>query len=137
MGVIDWAVHCRDHIIILQISTGLYMSRECEEAWLHARMRGSRCFWPQPRLAMWLRWGPGVVALVAHGQSAQIVPIARLLHVELAHDLQSLGIPSRTQVWKPQSAMGCWERPPVRVGKVPQAPILPESPATDLRMRPL
>ena len=33
--------------------------------------------------------GPGVVALVTREQSAPIVPIARLLHVELAHNQQS------------------------------------------------
>ena len=36
-----------------------------------------------------------------------IVPIAWLLHVELAHNLQSPGIPSHTQVTEPQSAMRC------------------------------
>ena len=41
-----------------------------------------------------------------------IVPKARLLHVELAHNLQSPGIPSHTQVREPQSAMRRLEQPP-------------------------
>ena len=48
-----------------------------------------------------------------------IVRITRLLHVELAHNLQSPGIPSHTQVREPQSAMRRQEQPPVRVGEVP------------------
>ena len=63
--------------------------------------------------------GPGVIALATREQSAPIVPIARLLNVELAHNLQSPGIPSHTQVRGPQSAMRCQEQPPVQVGEVP------------------
>ena len=88
--------------------------------------------WPQPQkcgnldtsspnLTQPCGWGggPGVVALATREQSAPIVPIARLLHVELAHNLQSPGIPSHTQVREPQSAMRRQEQPPVRVGEVP------------------
>ena len=50
--------------------------------------------------------GLGVVALAAHEQSAPMVPIARLLHVELARSLQSPGIPSRTRVRGPRGAGG-------------------------------
>ena len=58
--------------------------------------------------------GPGVVALATREQSAPIVPKARLLHVESAHNLQSPGVPSHTQVREPQSAMRCQEQPPVQ-----------------------
>ena len=63
--------------------------------------------------------GPGVVALATHEQSAPIVPIARLLHVELAHNLQSPDIPSHTQVRGPQSAMRGQEQPQVQGAEVP------------------
>ena len=63
--------------------------------------------------------GPGVVALAAREQSAPIVPKARLLHVELAHNLQSPGVPSHTQVREPQSAMRRQEQPPVQGFRVP------------------
>ena len=55
--------------------------------------------------------GLGVIALATCEQSAPIVPIAQLLHVELAHNLQSPGIPSHTQVREPQSAPRCQGQP--------------------------
>ena len=74
-----------------------------------------------PSLTQPCGWGggPGVVALATREQSAPIVPIARLLHVELAHNLQSLGIPSHIQVREPQSAMSRHEQPPVKGSEVP------------------
>ena len=69
----------------------------------------------------------GVVALATRELSAPIVPMGRILHVELAHDLQSPGIPSHTQVWGPQSAMRRQEQPPVRVGEVPAVQWKPAS----------
>ena len=53
-------------------------------------------------------------ALATRQQSAPIVPKARLLHVELAHNLQSPGVPSHTQVREPQSAMRRQKQPPVQ-----------------------
>ena len=70
------------------------------------RMRESQCFRLQPYLAMWLRRGPGVVALAAREQSAPMVPKARVLHVKLARNLQSPGVPSHAQVREPQRALG-------------------------------
>ena len=64
----------------------------------HPKMRESRYFQPQPHPTMWLRWGPGCRRPATHEQSAPIVPNAQLLHVELAHNLQSPGIPCHTQV---------------------------------------
>ena len=63
--------------------------------------------------------GPGVIALATRELSAPIVPIAQLLHVEFAHNLQSPGIPSHTQVREPQSAMRHQEQPPVQGVEVP------------------
>ena len=63
--------------------------------------------------------GPGVVALATREQSAPTVPIARLLHVQLAHNFQSPGIPSHTQVREPQSAMKHQEQPPVQGSEIP------------------
>ena len=62
---------------------------------------------------------PGVVALATREQSAPVVPIAWLLHVELAHNPQSPDIPSRTQVREPQSAVRRQEQPPVQGFDVP------------------
>ena len=87
-----------------------------------SRIRGSRCFQPRPHPTMWLGTGC-VIALATRGLSSLMVPIAQLLHVELAHDLQSPGIPSHTHVrasgcngapgatsgagwWDPRSAIG-------------------------------
>ena len=78
------------------------------------KMRESRYFKPQPHPTMWLRRGPGCVALATREQSAPTVPKARLLHVELAHNLQFPGVPSHTQVREPQSAMRRQEQPPVQ-----------------------
>ena len=69
---------------------------------------------------MRLRWGPDVIALATHEQSAPIVPIAQLLHVELAHSLQFPGIPSHTQVREPQSAMRHQEQPRCELVRSPQ-----------------
>ena len=63
--------------------------------------------------------GPGVVALATHEQLAPIVPIARLLHVELAYNLQSPGVPFHTQVREPQSAMRPQEQLLVQCVEVP------------------
>ena len=84
------------------------------------KMWESRYFKPQPHPTMWLRWGSGVVALATCEQSAPIVPKAWLLHIELAHSLQSPGVPSHTQVREPQSAMRRQEQPPCKVLGFPQ-----------------
>ena len=69
-----------------------------------------------PNLTQPYGWGGGlgVVALATLEQSAPIVPKDRLLHDELAHNLQSPGVPSHTQVREPQSAMRRQEQPPVQ-----------------------
>ena len=99
---------------------------------LHTLWNLGTCPWPptpkcgnlntsSPNLTQPCGWGrgPGVITLATHEQSAPIVPITRLLHVELAHNLQSPGIPSHTQLWGTQSAIRHQEQPLVRVGEVP------------------
>ena len=53
-----------------------------------------------PNLTQPCGWGggPGVVALVTRELSVPVGP----LHVELAHDHRSPGIPCHTQVWGPR-----------------------------------
>ena len=75
------------------------------------KMRESRYFKPQHHPTMWLRRGPGVVALANREQSAPIVPSP--------HNVQSPGVPSHTQVREPQSAMRRQEQPPVQGFGVP------------------
>ena len=58
--------------------------------------------------------GAGCHRPSAREQSTPIVPIARLLHVRLAHNLQSPDIPSHTRVRESQSAMRRQEQPPVQ-----------------------